>query len=72
MDLDQRIKKWGEAHRREGLREGEQKILLRQLNKRFGDLPRWAQQRLRKAQPEQLERWGEAMLDAKKLEAVFV
>lgn len=72
MDLDQRIKKWGEAHRRKGLREGEQKILLRQLNKRFGDLPRWAQQRLRKAQPEQLERWGEAMLDAKKLEAVFV
>jgi hypothetical protein len=41
------------------------------LRKRFGELPEWAHARLEQASMEQLEHWGEQLLQADSLEALF-
>lgn len=65
--------------RQEGLQEGLQEgrrteaiaLLSRLLTKKFGDLtPEW-EPRLAAASLEQLEMWGETLLDATSLNAVF-
>ena len=38
---------------------------------RFGELPDWVETRLRDASPEQLEIWGERLLEASRLEEIF-
>lgn len=40
----------------QGLQQGELRVLRRQLTRRFGELPAWAETRLQKAPPERLER----------------
>jgi predicted transposase/invertase (TIGR01784 family) len=79
----ERFREWGEQFKREGLlqgqqegraqghQEGEARLLLRQLQHRFGVLPEDVQARVQCAQPEQLELWGEQMLDAATLDALF-
>lgn len=57
--------------RKEGLKEGEQKLLARQLVRKFGALPDWAQRRLRAASDADLECWADRVLDAGTLEDVF-
>ena len=73
--LADRIQEWGEEFKREGMREGmragEAQLLLRQLRRRFGELPVWVQPRLQRAPSEQLERWGERLLEIDTLEALF-
>jgi hypothetical protein len=52
--------------------QGESQLLRRQLQRRFGtNLPDWVNERLDHADTDQLETWGEALLDARTLEAVF-
>ena len=51
--------------------EGQSRLLRRQLERRFGVLPSWATEQLANASEEQLEAWGEAILTAPTLEAVF-
>ncbi len=51
--------------------EGESRLLRRQLERRFGLLPQWASDHLRSANENDLETWGEAVLTAPNLEAVF-
>ena len=51
---------------------GQSRLLRRQLQRRFGaDLPKWVDERLERADTDQLERWGEELLDAPTLDAVF-
>ena len=81
--LDARVKEWADEARREGWQagvqegrqegrqEGEVLLLARQLRKRFGLLPEWADQRLRNAEMEQIERWGERLLEVDSLNALF-
>ncbi len=52
----------------EGEARGELKVLRAQLNKRFGELPAWAQERLERASAEQLETWSLKLLDAASLD----
>ena len=54
-----------------GRLEGESKLLKRQLERRFGALPAWATEKLSNASESALEAWGEAILSAPTLEAVF-
>ena len=54
-----------------GIHQGEFSLLNRQLSRRFGQLPGWALERLEQAECEQLEAWGERLLEAKTLEEVF-
>ena len=77
--LDASIREWAAEARREGRNEGRNEgrhegevlLLTRMLRKRFGNLPDWADERLRRATPEQLERWGERMLDVDSLAVLF-
>ncbi len=55
----------------EGRVEGESKLLKRQRERRFGALPAWATETLSNATEPALEAWGEAILTAPTLEAVF-
>ena len=54
-----------------GIIKGEAAILKRQLEKRFGKLPKWAVTRLQKANSDQLEEWSLRVLEASKLKDVF-
>ena len=55
----------------EGRLEGEIAVLRRQLIRRFGDLPDWAETRLVEASESQLAIWSEHILDAASLTALF-
>ena len=55
----------------EGRVEGEAKLLRRLLEHRFGALPAWVSAKLNSAAEQDLEAWGEAVLTAPSLDAVF-
>jgi hypothetical protein len=55
----------------EGRQEGELAILRQQIEKRFGALPSWAEQRLAGASTEQLEGLATHVLDAANLEELL-
>jgi hypothetical protein len=57
--------------RLEGELKGERKLLVRQLERRFGPLPEWAKGRIHSAESAALEEWGLRLLDAKSLEDVL-
>jgi len=56
----------------QGLQQGEVIVLKRLLTRRFGPLPAWAEQRLEQASPPELEGWADRVLEAQRLEDVFV
>ncbi len=56
----------------EGESEGELKLLRKQLIRRFGTLPEWADAKLAAADSAQLETWGERVLEAATLDEIFV
>ena len=47
------------------------KILRGQLHAKFGLVPKWAEERLEKANKAQIERWGKKLLNAKSLEGAI-
>jgi predicted transposase/invertase (TIGR01784 family) len=55
----------------QGFHAGEVALLLRQLEHRFHKIPAPYQKLIEEAQAETLLKWGERLLDAKKLEDVF-
>lgn len=57
--------------RQQGRQEGEQALLAKQLNRRFGPLDNTVELRLQRASSEELERWAENILDAQTLDEVF-
>jgi hypothetical protein len=57
--------------RAEGQAEGRAALLAKQLKFRFGPLPPDAADRLAHATQDELDAWGEAILSAPSLEAVF-
>ncbi|WP_144049484.1 DUF4351 domain-containing protein, partial [Vreelandella massiliensis] len=50
---------------------GERRFLTKLLNKRFGELPDWAQQRIEEADAVQLDRWTDDVLDAHNLDTLL-
>ncbi len=56
---------------RKGIKKGEALACGRLLTKRFGALPSWAEERLKKAGRQQLELYLERVQDAKRLRDVF-
>jgi len=55
----------------EGRLEGEAKLLLRMLPRRFGPLPLDVSERVYNADPDTIEMWADRVLDAKSLDEVF-
>ena len=62
---------WGDTYRKEGEKKGETKILTQLLSRRFGQLPKWAENRISKAESAQIENWADAVLDASNLTEVL-
>ncbi|MCP4113021.1 MAG: hypothetical protein GY749_47085 [Desulfobacteraceae bacterium] len=60
-----------EKARKEGRKEGEILTLRRLLSRRFGRIPDWTEECLKKAEQKDLEIWTDRILDAGKLEDVF-
>ncbi|MBF0605897.1 MAG: Rpn family recombination-promoting nuclease/putative transposase, partial [Nitrospirae bacterium] len=54
-----------------GEQRGEAKILTRQLQRRFGNLPAWANEEIAKAESPLLEEWSLRIFDAQSLDDVF-
>ena len=73
--LAESVQEWTQDWKQQGLvegwREGESALLERLLIKRFGSLDAETRHRLQAATSEQLETWGERILDARKLSDVF-
>jgi hypothetical protein len=55
----------------QGIQQGRYVLLERILTRRFGTLPDWAQQRLKTAPSELLDRWAERVLEAESLQGVI-
>ena len=51
--------------------KGEATMMLSQLNTRFGTVPEWVFEKFKGAKEEQLLAWGDRLLTAKSLDAVF-
>ena len=83
MTLAEKFDQWAEEYKRQGLQEGRQKgrqegrqegetlLLQRQLVRRFGPLPPEMLERIAGASLEEIETWGDRVLDATSLEGVF-
>jgi predicted transposase YdaD len=57
--------------RQEGQQEGQLTLLRRQVERRFGTLPAWAEQKLSQCSGRDLEEIGLRVLDATTLEDLF-
>ncbi|MGN7613821.1 DUF4351 domain-containing protein [Magnetococcales bacterium HHB-1] len=51
--------------------EGKAELLQRQLQKKFGNVPAWADEKLKTADAKNLEVWGDRILDASSIDEVF-
>jgi len=56
----------------EGRQEGMLSVLRRQIEGRFGKIPRWAEERLAKQSPEEPEQLGVRVLKAQSLEELLM
>lgn len=54
-----------------GRMEGARRVLRSQLDRRFGELPPWAKEKLEAADTDTVERWSLQLLDASSIEDVF-
>jgi hypothetical protein len=57
--------------RREGLQQGEAAVVLRQLRRKFGELPDGVRERIETADPGSLLTWSDRILTAKSLDEVL-
>jgi len=69
--LAESVAEWAESWKQEGQREGEVRLLVRQLELKFGALPPWARERVDAANAQRLMEWGERVLTATSLGEVF-
>jgi Putative transposase, YhgA-like/Domain of unknown function (DUF4351) len=69
--LAEQLKEWAHGYEAAGMQKGEGILLQRQLTRRFGLLPSAIAVRLTQASIDQLEIWGDRILDAKSLDEVF-
>lgn len=56
---------------RQGMQQGEAQLLIRQLTRKFGELPEVVRQRIESADADTLLEWSERVLSASSLEDVL-
>ena len=71
MTATQIYEKIKDEGRKEGRKEGREALLLRQLERGFGELPAEIVARIHSASSAQLDRWGEKLVTATTLEEIF-
>ncbi|MDX2055220.1 MAG: DUF4351 domain-containing protein, partial [Polyangiaceae bacterium] len=70
-DVVENVMTGAEQLRQEGIVQGEAKLLLKLLRRKFGELPTSVEQRLMAASTAEIERCGELVLTAKTLDEVL-
>lgn len=55
-----------------GMQQGEAAIILRQLKHKFASIPKKYEQLIKQADAEILLTWGERILEAKRIEDIFL
>ncbi|MBF0125199.1 MAG: Rpn family recombination-promoting nuclease/putative transposase [Magnetococcales bacterium] len=68
---NEKLKEWHQEWGQASERQGKTEVLLRQLHRRFPDLPKWVEQKVIDAKTELLEEWTDLILDARSLEDIF-
>ena len=71
MTLAKSFDAWAQQHEQKGIEKGEALLLQRLLARRFGPLPSDLVAHIGSATTEQLEGWGDRILEATSLEEVF-
>jgi hypothetical protein len=71
MTLAERFDEWAKAHEQKGIEKGEALLLQRLLVRRFGALPSYVLEKIATATAQQIEIWGDRVLEASTLEDVF-
>ena len=72
MTLAEQLRREGKQEgRQEGKLEGEQTLLMKLLHRRFPNLARHYEMRVKNARAEELLLWGERILDAKSVDEIF-
>jgi hypothetical protein len=75
MTLAEKFDQWAEEYMRQGMEkgvgQGEALLLQRLLARRFGPLPTAVIARIAAATVEEIETWGDRVLDANSLDEVF-
>ncbi|MDP2752044.1 MAG: Rpn family recombination-promoting nuclease/putative transposase [Rhodocyclaceae bacterium] len=69
--LSERLETWAHEAHTKGMQQGEGILLRRQLTRRFGPLSQSVEARFPHATIEQIEVWGDRVLDASTLDDVF-
>ena len=57
--------------RKEGMQQGEAQVLVRQLSRKFGELPPDIRHKIESADSERLLQWSERVLTARSLDEVL-
>ncbi len=55
----------------QGLQQGQMRLLARLLTQRFGELPRWVDERLKSATEVEIQTWSDAILTSPSIDDVF-
>jgi hypothetical protein len=58
--------------RQEGEKNSAMKMITLQLREKFGQLPDWAEQKIRDAELPQLEQWAKAFVTKSSLEEILI
>ncbi|PPK51799.1 Rpn family recombination-promoting nuclease/putative transposase [Marinobacter persicus] len=69
--LAENLESWAKQEQQRGRHEGVEAMLRKQINLKFGELPEWADQRLKNATDEQLDEWVMQILSADSLTALL-
>ena len=69
--IEQGIKRGIEQGYKKGMAEGEARLLTKLLERHFGPLPDRVKKQIEKADADTLENWGERIINAPDLDAVF-
>ncbi|MGB0538505.1 MAG: DUF4351 domain-containing protein [Alloalcanivorax venustensis] len=77
--ITNRFEEWKERQRLVGVRQGveqgrldgERALVLRLIQRRFGEVPPSVHKRLQSARQHQLETWADRVLDADSLDDIF-
>jgi hypothetical protein len=69
--LAESIDRWNRELQEKSYREGEARMLLRQLRLKFGPLDAATEERVRSADADRLLEWGDRILSAERLEDLF-
>jgi hypothetical protein len=69
--LEQRVEQWNRELIEKGRLEGESRLLLRMMARRFGPLPDWVEPQLAQATEAELHALADKVLDADSLDALL-